>query len=226
VSLAQLKSNGDLEATEFSEISYVGKGDGSTVYIDTGIPANTIDNFEIVFKYNLQIYNSVFGSIDGSPLQRFYLLDTGTNVYVYIGDSYQWAIGSYMTENHIMKLSLVHNTGLNYTIIITDITENIVKYTDTKNITGIIATNNLYLYARNHSSKNFSLLNIYSFTINDETWYINNGSGSTITGSLGTVLNINGTLTNFWQESEIWNDPAQMKLLANEVDIKNEILEI
>jgi len=51
--------------------------------------------------------------------------------------------------------------------------------------------------------------NIYSFTINSETWYINNGTGTTITGSLGTVLNISGTLTAFWKISEIYNELSE-----------------
>jgi len=218
VSLAQLKNTGNLEATEFSEISYAGKGDGASVYINTLIPANTIDNFEIVWKHDtLDATSDCLFGVRNTTSAYFQDYNHSGTVTVYIGNSSAPSTLASMVVGNVYKRQIIKMSASIYQCILTNLTTNTLIQDYTFNpIGGSIPDKNLYIYARNtfdtSSINAYAPNTIYSFTINSETWYINNGTGNTITGSLGTVLTVNGTLTNFWQQSGIWNEDANLKM--------------
>lgn len=216
---------------------YCGKGNGTNISINTNILPKDVTYFKIRKTYNKCVTPSgghgCYNSITGYGESDFMVYTATTYVY---GQEQFWCSNVLKTvfglvENTIYDyiIELTENqTKVNYYVI--DVLTNITVYSSLNNVLDktrlYLMTNKLYICVLGGLLSYLSRNKVYSFTINDETWYINNGTGTTITGDLGTVLTVSGTTTSFWQPSEIWNDPAQMKLLANEVDIKNEILEI
>jgi len=207
------------QKAEFSEISYAGKGDGLGVYIDTLIPANTIDSFEITFKFKSPPFmnaESIFGSLSALA-ERFhfsYSLTSGYfNFYIANTDVY-FALLPYVVNGVVYKVIITKNSSLNYNLKLYRISDNVLLYDESKQFNGVVSSSTVSLFCKKYLSsyQSFNDNTIYSFTINSETWYINNGTGNTITGSLGTVLTVNGTLTNFWQQSTIWNEDANLKM--------------
>lgn len=222
------------QKAEFSEISYAGKGDGSSVYIDTGIKPINITNFEITFKWAGRgtANENLFGVLNDAN-RRFYFttrapIEADSSLALFASTvAIQFA--PYLILNNKYTLSLtITNSGHTVNCIFTNLTTNsvVLNTSYTNNSYLLEDTNNLYIYCMNWSSKFNTYSTIYSFTINSETWYINNGTGNTITGSNGTVLTVNGTLTNFWQQSDIWNEDANLKMYNTGVVKCNEFDEV
>ena len=250
----QLTNTGDLSAIggmEINEISYAGKGNGTNVYINTGIPANEVNFSEIVFKYIYATTTQVYYGVFGGGTSRYHLFKYNNGLYMAIGNQYtEINLTPYITTGNIYKLSATKD-GANYIIIFYEYSYLSKTFSQvyTQTVTRSVTTNDImWIYNRNGANA-YLIDEIYSFQINNETWYINNGTGSTITGNKGTELTVNGTLTSFWQVSEIWNYPSNflmgndgtvrceefieddtldvnMRINTNDVTVKNEFLEI
>ncbi len=250
----QLTNTGDLQGVggmEINEISYAGKSDFSTVYIDTGITGVNALYYKIKFKYKNYVSGSYqgLGGIGQSATARNSILFNSSNkLYLSLGGT---NITSTMTFSDATIYYLENTiTGSNYSINIYDGDNNLLENND-GTFTGTLGTSNFHIFRRygDGISSYWWDSEIYSFTINNETWYINQGVGSTITGSNSTELTVNGTLTDFWQVSEIWNYPSNfimgnngtvrceefieddtldvnMRINTNNVTVKNEFLEI
>ena len=182
--------------------TYCGLGNGSDIYIDTGIPANTIDTFEIVLKWpTITATNkSIFGALDGSPFQRYVLYAYTSYQAIGLGDTTSvFDLSSVVSTGTIYRIQLIKNSATSYTCKVYDTSGNELYNQTDASVTGTIATNNLYIFARNFSTTSNTDSEIYQFSINSETWLLQEQTGDKIVGSLGTVLTVNGTLTNFWQ---------------------------
>jgi hypothetical protein len=217
----QITKEGDFKATEFSELSYSGKGNGSTNYINTGIACDTINSFSIKFKFNAYsvaaLYESLFGCVENSYTEYFWYRQDASVTYIYIGNGSApvWAITGVMLEDNIYTLTMTHNGSESWTVTVYNHTTGAEVYSSTQTATGIRPSSSLYIMARNLNAGTLNYpgkRDVYWFEINGERWYVNNGSGTTLTGSNGTTLTISGTTTNFWQDTTEWNYPTNLKM--------------
>lgn len=201
----------DLSDADFAvttpDLNTAGKGNGTDIYIDSGIKANAITDFEIDFVW--QDLTSGADVLFGArytlsyPDRIFYIQRSTAYTYVYFGNpstDYIRYTSSVLFTNgnrYRIKISIV---GTAITVTLTDLNSDIVIRTDSDTI-GTLPNYNAYVFAKNNRDtaiENYTDIKIIRFKINSEEWNFSAGSGSTTTGSLGTVLNINGTLTNFW----------------------------
>ena len=217
----QITKEGDFKATEFSELSYSGTGDGSTNYINTGIACDTINSFSIKFKFNAYsvaaLYESLWGCVENSYTEYFWFRQDATNMYIYIGSPSApiWNISSVMIEDNIYTITLTNNGSASWTVTVYNHTTGAQVYNSTQTATGTLPSSSLYIMARNLNSGTLNYpgkREVYWFEINGETWYVNNGTGTTLTGTNGTELTISGTTTNFWNDTTEWNYPTNLKM--------------
>jgi hypothetical protein len=201
----------DLSDADFAvttpDLNTAGKGNGTDIYIDSGIKANAITDFEIDFVW--QDLTSGADVLFGArytlsyPDRIFYIQRDKSYTYVYFGNpstDYIRYTSSVLFTNgnrYRIKISIV---GTAITVTLTDLNSDIVIRTDSDTI-GTLPNYNAYVFAKNNRDtaiENYTDIKIIRFKINTEEWNFSVGSGTSITGSLGTVLNIAGTLTNFW----------------------------
>ncbi|MDD3175103.1 MAG: LamG domain-containing protein [Candidatus Nanoarchaeia archaeon] len=186
---------------------YAGQGNGVDIYIDTDVPANTIDNFEFIFRYEdySGVYDMPFGSVDVES-NRFILFHSSSSAFnLQLGKSTLVNLDSLSTDDEIYKLQIIKNNVSNYRVIYTNLRTNTILLDDDYETldSSPVSSNNLWIFARGElATPYYTSRIIYSFTINDETWNFNEGQGTTVTGDKGTELTVSGTLTNFWVDGD------------------------
>jgi hypothetical protein len=188
------------------DLNTAGQGNATNIYIDSGIKANTITAFEIDFVWQDLVsgYDGIFGSLDTSIYPSKILRIIRSNTYTTVsmgasGNSISYTNAVTFTNGNKYRISISISAG-NYTVVLTDLNSNITLRTDTGTV-GTLPDYNVFIFANNNAGSsiiNYTALKIIRFKINTEEWNFSVGSGTSITGSLGTVLNIAGTLTNFW----------------------------
>lgn len=198
----QINSAGTMIEVSNSKDEYYGKGDGVTNYIDSGIASNTITDFEISFRYNEpSASETLWGNVDSADY--FVGILTPTEVYIYVsgGSTLGGNLIAYFTEDNNYTITLTKTDATHFDVIIYNDTTSTEMYNQNFLIPGTQPTQNCYLFARNVSGTSiiqYSTLKGYYFKINSETWTLNQTSGATVTGDLGTVLPISGGSSGFW----------------------------
>jgi hypothetical protein len=197
------------------DLNYVGKGNGADNYINTGIYADEITDLSITFKHDTPLsgtYGGVFGATDSGYTQYFWLRqsETATNFYLG-GTSVYWAMTASLTVNNTYTFTLNHLSGSDWNVKLYNHDTGTYTYDGNRTITGTIPHITLYIYGRHYGTQvepNYpSYREIYDFSINGETWNINEGHGDVLIGNKLTELTIQGTLTDFWQPTDFWDQP-------------------
>jgi len=190
------------------DLNYAGDGNGGDNKIETTIQVKDIDYSEIVFKYStLSSTASCYYGAYGSGTSRYHLFKYSNKLYMGLGSSYvQIDLTPYISLGNIYKFSC-NKDGSTYTINLYEYNSSTSSFdfVYTQTVTqSVTSTDPVWIYNRYGVN---SPLNdtIYYLRINDETWEINKGYGSTITGDQGTELTIQGTLTDFWQPTDFWD---------------------
>jgi hypothetical protein len=177
---------------------YAGKGNGSNIYINTGIAANIISGLEIVFQ-NPQ--NTGYHGAKNSADRFLFYTTTSTCVVAFGASPASVTYPVNQTDKYRMTITVVSGS---YTTALYNLTTsaNIAASAGSATgSTGTITTRTFKIYAadNNGTLAMYSNIILHSFKINPETWSFPEGSGNKTTGSAETELTINGTLTNFWQ---------------------------
>lgn len=203
--LTQLTRVGLSESEIIAGFRYYGDFNNgvSDNYIDTGFkPADiTADNpFEIVFKHNSSyVANKIFSTYSSSPSSYVQLKYSNGDIQFLGGFTAYFTLATIgIYADTWLRFVLSYN-GVNYDASLWSIDGTQIGSTISGSLNLINYNIFLGAYALDGSPISYYANQIRELTGNGETWYMQEGSGSKITGSLGTELTVNGTLTNFWQ---------------------------